>query len=77
MAQPGPNSGWTGLAHRVGPILPPLTITISPTFSVVKGYFCLNKGITISLHDIFVLTKGLLCHIFNGLGILLLLLLFF
>ena len=24
MAQPGPNSGRTGLAHRVGPILPPL-----------------------------------------------------
>ena len=26
MAQPGPNFGWTGLAHRVGPILPPLPI---------------------------------------------------
>ena len=25
MAQPGPNFGRTGLAHRVGPILPPLT----------------------------------------------------
>ena len=24
MAQLGPNSGWTGLAHRVGPIFPPL-----------------------------------------------------
>ena len=24
MAQPDPNSGWTGLAHRVGPILTPL-----------------------------------------------------
>ena len=24
MAQPGPNSGRTGLAHQVGPILPPL-----------------------------------------------------
>ena len=24
MAQPGPNFGRTGLAHRVGPILPPL-----------------------------------------------------
>ena len=24
MAQPGPNSGWTGLAHQAGPILPPL-----------------------------------------------------
>ena len=24
MAQPGPNSGWTGLANRAGPILPPL-----------------------------------------------------
>ena len=25
MAQPGPNFGRTGLAHRVGPILPPLS----------------------------------------------------
>ena len=24
MAQPSPNSWWTGLAHRFGPILPPL-----------------------------------------------------
>ena len=24
MAQLGPNFGWTGLAHRAGPILPPL-----------------------------------------------------
>ena len=24
MAQPGPNFGRTGLAHRAGPILPPL-----------------------------------------------------
>ena len=24
MAQPGPNFGRTGLAHRTGPILPPL-----------------------------------------------------
>ena len=27
MAQPGPNFGRTGLAHRVGPILPPLYIS--------------------------------------------------
>ena len=26
MAQPGPNSWWTGLAHRAGPILPPLLV---------------------------------------------------
>ena len=26
IAQPGPNSGWTGLAHRAGPIFPPLVI---------------------------------------------------
>ena len=26
MAQPGPNSGRTELAHRVGPILPPLHV---------------------------------------------------
>ena len=26
MAQAGPNSGWTGLAHQVGPILPPLSM---------------------------------------------------
>ena len=25
MAQPDPNSGWTELAHRAGPILPPLS----------------------------------------------------
>ena len=25
MAQPGPNSGWTGLAHRGRPIFPPLS----------------------------------------------------
>ena len=24
MTQTDPNSGWTGLTHRVGPILPPL-----------------------------------------------------
>ena len=28
MAQPGPNSGRTGLAHRVEPILPPLEVSI-------------------------------------------------
>ena len=28
MAQPGPNSGQTGLAHRVGPILPPLLMRL-------------------------------------------------
>ena len=27
MAQPHPNSGWIGLAHRAGPILPPLPTT--------------------------------------------------
>ena len=26
MAQPGPNFGRTGLAHLVGPILPPLVV---------------------------------------------------
>ena len=34
MAQPDPNSGWTGLAYRVGPILPPLLptpLTIPPS----------------------------------------------
>ena len=29
MAQPGPNSGQTGLAHWVGPILPPLPIRLT------------------------------------------------
>ena len=29
MAQLGPNSGWTGLTHRVRPILPPLTLSLS------------------------------------------------
>ena len=28
MAQPDPNSGWTGLAHRVGPILPLLVVLL-------------------------------------------------
>ena len=28
MAQPGPNFGRTGLAHRVGPILPPLPLLV-------------------------------------------------
>ena len=28
MDQPGPNSGRTGLAHRVGPILPPLPLIL-------------------------------------------------
>ena len=27
MAQPGPNSRWTGLSHRAGPILPPLEMS--------------------------------------------------
>ena len=27
MAQPGPNFGWTGLAHLAGPILPPLGVS--------------------------------------------------
>ena len=31
MAQPGSNSGWTGLAHRAGPIFPPLA-RIHPSF---------------------------------------------
>ena len=26
MARPGPNSGWTGLAHQVGPNLTPLLL---------------------------------------------------
>ena len=31
MAQPGPNFGRTGLAHRIGPILPPLIFISSCT----------------------------------------------
>ena len=30
MAQPGPNSGWTGLAHQVELILPPIILTNLP-----------------------------------------------
>ena len=38
MAQLGPNSGRTGLAHQVGPILPPLDImTNYITWSAIGG----------------------------------------
>ena len=33
MAQPGPNSGWTELAHRAEPILPPLR--------TLRGFYCM------------------------------------
>ena len=40
MAQPGPNSGQTGLAHRVGPILPLLlTVKLCTNKSAQQYYF--------------------------------------
>ena len=38
MAQPGPNFGRTGLAHRIGPILPPLTFML--TFYLDVCFLC-------------------------------------
>ena len=43
MAQPGPNFGRTGLAHRVGPILPPL-LRIHPILPLLLSlFFCPNN----------------------------------
>ena len=42
MAQPDPNSGWTGLAHRAGPILPPLVISVLSSFPH-KYKMCVQK----------------------------------
>ena len=45
MAQPGPNSGWTELAHRVGPILPPLAVEDNPSWKdLIKLKYGLEEG---------------------------------
>ena len=57
MAQPGPDFGRTGLAHRVGPILPPLSKTkriIKPPvrygFEELAGY-ALTIVETVDVHE--------------------------
>ena len=40
MAQPGPNFGRTGLAHRIGPILPPLPATTLWCVSLSGVHWC-------------------------------------
>ena len=37
MAQPGPNFGRTGLAHRAGPFLPPLDKNITTRYGLMLG----------------------------------------
>ena len=39
MAQPGPNFGRTGLAHRAGPILPPLITKKEKKYSKKKNIY--------------------------------------
>ena len=57
MAQPGPNFGRTGLAHRVGPILPPLATSslgyeLYGLTSCCLDDFCIPYHRVMSIHTI-------------------------
>ena len=72
MAQPDPNSGWTGQAHRTEPILPPLHLSSNSTQNkllistshVTFGYSHFHKNIKL-LQPFYTSTKGGFKHKFR------------
>ena len=64
MAEPGPNSGWTRVAHRVGPILPPLCgmNTCRTTKHLVDLYQAFIKGKGNQIETNFINVQGTMDH---------------